>query len=204
MATTAWSGAIEIEAATWDGDVASDESLGVNIVGLSRFSRTEYFFGAGAAIHQLDFEQGGDDDVLGVNFHVGVDVFLGDNLSVYGNGRVDLLEDVSDSDLDPLRRRASPDRSRPTVQVLGPPALGHHGPFSQRLTPPTPELPPAAKVDTKTRWARGRAPPWNGTRPSSGSTSRKPGVAANGAPPPCGGSQASMAPTSVEPPCSPV
>jgi hypothetical protein len=68
----------------------------------------DFFLGAGAGIHFIDedirsFADGGSidrsnsDEALGVNAHFGLDVGISRNVSLFGVGRFDIVDDNSNS-----------------------------------------------------------------------------------------------------------
>ena len=81
--------------------------IGVNIIGSIPFNAVDFFVGAGAAIHMLETDAftdsdgmtvaATDDDAFGVNAQFGVDVHLTENVTVFGTGRFDIVDDSSDS-----------------------------------------------------------------------------------------------------------
>lgn len=100
-------GYIEPEVGYWSGggDAEDIEDLlvGVNLVGVVPTRNADYYLGVGFGLHFFDAtlrrEVGGidaviqqDDELLGGNVHVGVDVNLGPNLALFGTGRFDILE----------------------------------------------------------------------------------------------------------------
>lgn len=101
---------IEPEIGYWERDEAgvseSDLSLGVNAIGLIPGRRVDYYFGVGLGFHFLDTKIDGigtqpdldeSDEVLGGNFHVGLDVHLGEHVSAFGTGRLDVVEGQEDT-----------------------------------------------------------------------------------------------------------
>lgn len=100
-------GYLEPEIGIWDGDQASDTLLGINVIGSIPFNAVDFFVGAGAAIHMLETDAfidangdtvaSTDDDAFGVNAQFGVDVHLSENITVFGTGRFDIVDDSSDS-----------------------------------------------------------------------------------------------------------
>jgi opacity protein-like surface antigen len=88
-----------------EGESAEDLLAGVNLIGVVPFGNVESFFGAGAGVHFIDAglldlddpNDTGSKTKLGVNAQFGVDLFLTDNLSVFGTGRFDLVQDTKDS-----------------------------------------------------------------------------------------------------------
>ncbi len=96
---------IEPEIGYWqrddDGVSESDLSVGVNAVGLIPGQVVDYYFGVGLGFHFLDTQIDGignqpdldtSDEAFGGNFHVGLDVHLGEHVSVFGTGRLDVVE----------------------------------------------------------------------------------------------------------------
>lgn len=102
-------GYLEPEISTWESDTTSDTLVGVNLLGVVPFSRVNYFFGVGAGVHfyDVDVTTGGvtiseSDERLGMNAQFGIDVHVSDNVSVFGTGRFDLVEDSDDEVQDKL------------------------------------------------------------------------------------------------------
>lgn len=93
-------GFIEPEVGYWTRDSAnSDLLLGVNLLGVVPFHRVDYTFGVGAGVHLLDFtlQQGAttleeSDERVGVNAQFGIDLHMTDAVSLFGVGRIDLVE----------------------------------------------------------------------------------------------------------------
>lgn len=96
---------IEPEIGYWtrddDGVSESDLSVGVNAIGLIPGRVVDYYFGVGLGLHFLDRQVDGigplpdldeSDEAFGGNFHVGLDVHLGEHVSVFGTGRLDVVE----------------------------------------------------------------------------------------------------------------
>ncbi len=89
---------LEPEVGYWErtdsGLDATDLYLGVNLVGVAPARVANYFFGVGFGFHSFDTDTDFDQDEsrLGGNFHVGLDVNLGENVALFGVGRLDLLE----------------------------------------------------------------------------------------------------------------
>ena len=92
----------------------SDLLLGVNIVGVMPFNAVDFFIGAGVGIHFIDEDlrvstsssqdapvvvtnSSSSDEALGVNAHFGVDVGISRNVSFFGVGRFDIVDDTSNS-----------------------------------------------------------------------------------------------------------
>lgn len=106
---------LEPEIAYWESDVRvplagggtaassqSDLLVGVNIVGVSPFSKADFFFGAGLGVHFFDVGLSSDnvdlgsDETFGVNVQTGLDVRVSESVSVWGLTRIDLVEDVQE------------------------------------------------------------------------------------------------------------
>ncbi len=103
-------GYIEPEIGYWsrsddDSDV-DDLMVGINLVGVVPTRSADFFVGVGFALHQISGDivrrNGGgvvidnlelDDDRLGANVHVGVELHLTENVGIFGTGRLDILED---------------------------------------------------------------------------------------------------------------
>lgn len=93
-------GFIEPEVGYWTRDSAnSDLLVGVNLIGVVPFERVDYSFGVGAGVHLLDFTvQDGStlleesDERVGVNAQFGIDLHMTDAASLFGVGRIDLVE----------------------------------------------------------------------------------------------------------------
>lgn len=117
-----WRGYLEPELGYWESGRGSrpaiipgnqslgrtDMLLGVNIVGVMPFNAVDFFIGAGAGIHFIDqdirrvtstgaIDSSDSDEALGVNAHFGVDVGLSRNVSIFGVGRFDIVDDNSNS-----------------------------------------------------------------------------------------------------------
>jgi hypothetical protein len=101
---------IEPEIGYWESDDSgrsdSDLSIGVNALGLIPGRVVDYYFGVGLGFHFLDTRVDGvgtqpdldeSDEALGGNFHVGLDVHLGENVSLFGTGRLDVVEGREDT-----------------------------------------------------------------------------------------------------------
>lgn len=103
-------GYIEPEISYWKNDEddsnVSDLLLGVNLVGVVPTRAADFFLGVGVGIHSFSGEvivrnaQGGvanvldlDDERLGANVHVGVELHVSESFGVFGSGRLDILED---------------------------------------------------------------------------------------------------------------
>jgi hypothetical protein len=94
---------IEPEIGYWkDSDTdGSDLLLGVNLIGVVPFGNVDSFFGAGAGIHSIDAELlgtngSGSDTKFGTNAQFGIDVYMSRNVSLFGAGRFDLVQDAPD------------------------------------------------------------------------------------------------------------
>ena len=117
-----WRGYLEPELGYWESGAGSvpagipgtqslgrtDMLLGVNIVGVMPFNAVDFFLGAGAGIHFIDqdvrritrngsIDSSDSDEALGVNAHFGLDVGLTRNVSFFGVGRFDIVDDNSNS-----------------------------------------------------------------------------------------------------------
>lgn len=101
---------IEPEVGYWEHDEAgvsdSDFSIGVNVLGLIPGRVVDYYFGVGLGFHFLDTRIEGigtqpdleeSDESLGGNFQVGLDIHLGEHVSVFGTGRLDVVEGLEDT-----------------------------------------------------------------------------------------------------------
>lgn len=103
---------LEPEVGYWESSdenrKASDLSAGLNAVGVIPGARVDYLLGIGGAVHFIDSTvtttNGGvqvqrrtDDTHLGGNFHFGLDLRMSDTVSVFGVGRVDLIEGTEDT-----------------------------------------------------------------------------------------------------------
>ncbi|HRC87461.1 MAG TPA: hypothetical protein PK413_17825 [Thermoanaerobaculia bacterium] len=103
-------GYIEPEISYWKesekGSSVDDLALGVNLVGVVPTRGADFFLGVGVAAHQLNGDlvrrdsQGRevdrvkvDDNRLGANVHVGVELHVSENFGVFGSGRLDILQD---------------------------------------------------------------------------------------------------------------
>lgn len=97
-------GYLEPEVGYWSGggdrEEIEDLLVGVNLVGVVPTSNAAYYLGVGFGVHFFDAtlmrQVGGviesDEELLGGNLHVGVDVNVGPNTALFGTGRVDILE----------------------------------------------------------------------------------------------------------------
>jgi hypothetical protein len=101
------SGFIEPEIGYWEqseGRVSgSDLLIGVNLLGVVPFGQVDYFFGAGAGVHFIDAALAendpladGTDSKFGANAQFGLDLYITDNLSAFGAGRFDLVQEAED------------------------------------------------------------------------------------------------------------
>ena len=98
-------GYIEPEIQYWSGggdntDI-DDLLLGVNLIGVVPTRNADYYLGVGFGLHFFDAVltdedgvvlQEDDDEKLGGNLQVGVDVNVSDNVALFGTGRLDILE----------------------------------------------------------------------------------------------------------------
>lgn len=92
----------------------SDLLLGVNIVGVMPYNAVDFFIGTGVGIHFIDQDlrvssssssnapvivsnSSVSDEALGVNAHFGLDVGISRNVSLFGVGRFDIVDDASNS-----------------------------------------------------------------------------------------------------------
>lgn len=96
-------GYLEPEIGYWErsalGVSESDLMVGVNIGGLVMLRSISYFVAAGVGVHFIDvdrFDVQDDSTSLGVNVQFGVDVHLSPSFSVFGVGRVDLVDEWDD------------------------------------------------------------------------------------------------------------
>ncbi len=114
-----WRGYLEPELGYWESGAGpagqssqqlgrSDLLLGLNIVGVMPFNAIDFFIGAGAGIHFIDqdvrrftamgsIDSSDSDEALGVNAHFGVDVGISRNVSFFGVGRFDIVDDTANS-----------------------------------------------------------------------------------------------------------
>jgi hypothetical protein len=114
-----WRGYLEPELGYWESGAGSsgqssqslgrtDMLLGLNIVGVMPYNAVDFFLGAGAGIHFIDqdvrsftatgsIDSSASDEALGVNAHFGVDVGVSRNVSLFGVGRFDIVDDSSNS-----------------------------------------------------------------------------------------------------------
>lgn len=104
MRTEGIQGFLEPEIGYWSRDSGNGDLLvGANLIGVVPFRRVDYTFGVGAGVHFLDFtftEQVGNvqtiveesEEALGVNAQFGIDVHMSDSTSLFGTGRIDLVE----------------------------------------------------------------------------------------------------------------
>lgn len=98
-------GYIEPEVGYWkasaDQGGGKDELFGFNIIGVVPLGPVDSFFGAGAAYHRIDQSilQGvagatGSASKLGIDTQFGIDIHLGHTVSLFGAGRIDLVQDL--------------------------------------------------------------------------------------------------------------
>ncbi len=114
-----WRGYLEPELGYWESGTGtrgqtsqslgrSDLLLGVNLVGVMPLNAVDFFLGAGAGIHFIDedvrvfanngsIDRSNSDEALGVNAHFGLDVGITRNMSLFGVGRFDIVDDNSNS-----------------------------------------------------------------------------------------------------------
>ncbi len=100
-------GYLEPEVAYWsvDGDNGTIEDLlaGVNLIGVVPTRGAEFFLGVGFGVHFFEAELQrevagvdtvivGDDTRMGGNLQVGLDVNVSGSTSLFGTGRIDILE----------------------------------------------------------------------------------------------------------------
>jgi hypothetical protein len=96
-------GYLEPEVGYWrrsaPGITDEDLLIGVNVGGLVQLQSVSYFVAAGLGMHFIDTDRFGvqdDTTSLGVNVQFGVDVHVTPALSLFGVGRVDLVEEWDD------------------------------------------------------------------------------------------------------------
>jgi len=98
-------GYLEPEIAYWEASGAgldvTDLLLGVNLIGVIPFNAVDFFSGVGIGVHMNDSDltidgvsTGDDETALGLNAQFGLDVHLSDNVSLFGTGRFDVVDDV--------------------------------------------------------------------------------------------------------------
>lgn len=104
-------GYLEPEVGYWEtssgddgGPSGSDLLLGANLVGVMPLGAIDSFFGVGAGVHFVDAQlldsqdfSGDSETKLGLNAQFGLDVYLSRNVSLFGAGRFDLVQDSEDS-----------------------------------------------------------------------------------------------------------
>lgn len=78
-----------------------DQLIGFNLIGVIPLGAVDSFFGAGAAYHRIDRsildnvpKSTGTEGKIGVDAQFGIDVHLSRNLSLFGAGRFDLVQDL--------------------------------------------------------------------------------------------------------------
>ncbi|MEM7483035.1 MAG: hypothetical protein AAF481_17815 [Acidobacteriota bacterium] len=106
-ADTGIRGYLEPEVSYWKGESTgiedSDLLVGLNLIGVVPTRSADYFLGVGFGVHFLDAtvdpsitgpgaDLDGSEEALGGNLQVGVDVNIGENIALFGTGRIDLLE----------------------------------------------------------------------------------------------------------------
>lgn len=100
-------GYLEPEIGYWEsssrGIQASDLLIGLNIVGVSPIGAADFFVGAGLGLHFVDqdinvrnLRSSRSEESLGANAQFGVDVWVARNVSIFGVGRFDIIEDRDD------------------------------------------------------------------------------------------------------------
>ncbi len=98
-------GYFEPEVGYWkagdDRGGGKDQLLGFNLIGVIPLGPVDSFFGAGAAYHRIDQSillglpvSTGTESKLGVDAQFGIDIYLSRNLSLFGAGRFDLVQDL--------------------------------------------------------------------------------------------------------------
>ena len=108
-------GFIEPEVGWWTRDNrgldAKDTLLGVNVGGAVRLRVFEYFIAGGVGYHMLESDvrngpqiSNVSDDNIGVNAQFGFDVRMSETLSIFGVGRLDLVQIDDDSFTSPPPR----------------------------------------------------------------------------------------------------
>ena len=101
---------IEPEVGYWQSDNSgikeSDFSAGVNGIGVIPGRTVDYFFGVGLGVHFLDTKIAAtqnrgsfnnSDQHVGGNFQVGLDIRMSRSVSLFGTGRFDIIEGVSNT-----------------------------------------------------------------------------------------------------------
>jgi len=95
-------GYAEPEIAVWESDLVSDTLIGVNLIGVYPYNKSEFFMGAGIGVHQIESAalQSGDlllaevdESTLGFNAHFGMDFHMSQSASFFGGLRFDVLDD---------------------------------------------------------------------------------------------------------------
>jgi hypothetical protein len=78
-----------------------DQLIGFNLIGVIPLGSIDSFFGAGAAYHRIDTSildnvpvSAGTQSKLGVDAQFGIDIHVNRNLSLFGAGRFDLVQDL--------------------------------------------------------------------------------------------------------------
>jgi hypothetical protein len=102
-------GYIEAEVGYWErgesdfGAGGEDLLVGANLVGVVPLGMVDSFFGVGAGVHFIDaalLENPDDEEdsatKLGANAHFGLDLYITPNVSAFGVGRFDLVQDSQD------------------------------------------------------------------------------------------------------------
>jgi hypothetical protein len=98
-------GYFEPEVGYWkagnDRGGGKDQLIGFNLIGVIPMGAVDSFFGAGAAYHRIDNSillglpvSTGTESKLGVDAQFGIDIHLSRNLSLFGAGRFDLVQDL--------------------------------------------------------------------------------------------------------------
>ncbi len=101
---------IEPELGYWESNNSglkeSDFSVGVNGIGVIPGRTVDYFFGVGLGVHFLDTNiaatqnraaLNNSDSHVGGNFQVGLDIRMSRAVSLFGTGRFDIIEGVSNT-----------------------------------------------------------------------------------------------------------
>lgn len=102
---------LEPEIGYWERSEArfseSDLNVGINAIGVVPGRTVDYFFGVGLGYHFLDTQIDVADPAVpdvdesdghfGGNFQVGLDIHLGDTVSLFGAGRFDVIEGVDET-----------------------------------------------------------------------------------------------------------
>ena len=99
-------GYLELSVSEWSGSQVSDTRIGLDIVGVTTYRRVDYLYGAGLAIHFIDADGILDgvaisqsEGVAALNIHTGLDVYMSENVSVYGRFLLELFDDSNALDL---------------------------------------------------------------------------------------------------------